>query len=528
MSVLETSKLKVGETRSSRLEETLPTLSLEEKDELVHQYHPDYKKEAYGTIRIGVNKGDQTVHRVVKLLEGESPIASESIQLKAQQQVDVLIIGGGGAGAMAALSAKAAGASVLMATKLRLGDSNTVMAEGGMQVAVSPEDSPVRHFLDSLRGGHMVNDKTLLKTLVEEGPSVAKWLIDNGVMFDREDDGNLSLRPGGGSSKARLIRCKDYTGLELMRVLKDCVLNEKIEIVEYMPVLELLTDEERACSGAILKNLDNNQTLVVQAKTVIMATGGIGRLHIQSFPTSNHYGATGDGLPLSYRAGAKLTLQDTFQYHPTGAIFPEAMAGILVTEAIRSVGAHLVNVNGDRFIGEMETRDAVASAVIRECQEGRGVETPSGRLGGWRDMPLVDTLNGAGTLDERFPNMVKHFSRYDIDISKEPVLIYPTLHYQNGGVKVDVDGESTVKNLFVAGEASGGLHGRNRLMGNSLLDIIVYGKRAGEAAAMRATETEFKSITLQHLDRFHEAQKEAGVIPKTVSPILFPDYVNKN
>lgn len=528
MSVLETSKLKVGETRSSRLEEMLPTLSLEEKEELVHQFHPDYKKASYGTIRVGANKGDQTVHRVVKLLEGESPIAPESITLTAQQQADVLVIGGGGAGAMAALSAKAAGATVLMATKLRLGDSNTVMAEGGMQVAVSPEDSPVRHFLDSLRGGHMANDKTLLKTLVEEGPSVTKWLIDNGVMFDREEDGNLSLRPGGGSSKARLVRCKDYTGLELMRVLKDCVLNEQIEIVEYMPVLELLTDESGTCSGAILKNLDNNQILVVQAKTVILATGGIGRLHIQGFPTSNHYGATGDGLPLSYRTGAKLTLQDTFQYHPTGAVFPEAMAGILVTEAIRSVGAHLVNVNGDRFIGEMETRDAVASAVIRECQEGRGVETPSGRLGVWLDMPLVDTLNGAGTLDERFPNMVKQFSRYDIDITKEPVLVYPTLHYQNGGIKVDVDGESSVKNLFVAGEASGGLHGRNRLMGNSLLDIIVYGKRAGAAAARRATETEFKSITLQHLDRFHEAQKEAGVTPETVSPILFPDYVNKD
>ncbi len=528
MSVLETSKLKVGETRSSRLEESFPALSLEEKETLVHQFHPDYKKEAYGTIRVGVNKGERTVHRVVSLLEGESPIASESITLEAQKQVDVLIIGGGGAGAMAALAAKAAGAKVLMATKLRLGDSNTVMAEGGMQVAVSPEDSPVRHFLDSLRGGQMANDKVLLKTLVEEGPSIAKWLIDNGVMFDREEDGNLSLRPGGGSSTARLVRCKDYTGLELMRVLKDCVLNEQIEVVEYMPVLELLTDEAGACSGAILKNLDNNQMLIVQAKTVIMATGGIGRLHIQGFPTSNHYGATGDGLPLSYRTGAKLTLQDTFQYHPTGATYPEAMAGILVTEAIRSVGAQLLNANGQRFIGEMETRDAVASAIIRECLEGRGVETPSGRLGVWLDMPLVDVLNGAGTLTERFPNMVRQFSRYDIDITKDPVLIYPTLHYQNGGVKVDVDGESTVQNLFVAGEASGGLHGRNRLMGNSLLDIMVYGKRAGEAAAKRSSEAEFKTLTLQHLDRFHEAQKEAGVIPDTVSPILFPDYVNKN
>jgi len=296
-----------------------------------------------------------------------------------------------------------------------------------------------------------------------------------------------------------------------------------------MPVLELLTDEDGTCSGAILKKSRyESDPCRKRQKTVIMATGGIGRLHIQGFPTSNHYGATGDGLVLSYRAGAALTLQDTFQYHPTGAVYPEAMAGILVTEAIRSVGAHLVNVRGDRFIHEMETRDAVASAVIRECQEGRGVETPSGRRGVWLDMPLVDVINGEGTLRDRFPNMVRQFSRYDIDISQEPVLIYPTLHYQNGGIKIDVDGESTVKNLFVAGEISGGIHGRNRLMGNSLLDIIVYGKRAGEAAAKRAAETMFKGVTLQHLDRFHEEQREAGLKPEIVSPILFPDYVNKN
>lgn len=526
--MLDDSKKKVAESRDRRRAQTLEKLSQEEKDHLVHYFHPDYKKEAYGTLRVGPNKGEQTVHRLVALLEGESPFVSEAISLTPQREVDVLVIGGGGAGSTAALTAMAAGASVIMATKLRLGDSNTVMAEGGMQVAVSPEDSPVRHFLDSLRGGQMANNRLLLKKLVEEGPSVAKWLIDIGVLFDREEDGNLSLRAGGGSSQPRLLRCKDYTGLELMRVLKDCVLNEKIEIIEYMPVLELLTDDAGTCTGAILKNLDNDQILVVQAKTVILATGGIGRLHIQGFPTSNHYGATGDGLVLAYRAGAALTLQESFQYHPTGAAFPEAMAGILVTEAIRSVGAQLVNRNGDRFINEMETRDVVASAVIRECQEGRGVETNTGRRGVWLDMPLVDFINGEGTLKERFPNMDRQFSRYDIDISQEPVLVYPTLHYQNGGIKVDIGGESTVKNLFVAGEASGGIHGRNRLMGNSLLDIIVYGKQAGESAALRASESTLKPLTLQHLNRFQEEQKEAGITSDTISPMLFPDYVNKN
>jgi succinate dehydrogenase / fumarate reductase flavoprotein subunit/L-aspartate oxidase len=204
------------------------------------------------------------------------------------------------------------------------------------------------------------------------------------------------------------------------------------------------------------------------------------------------------------------------------------MSGILVTEAIRSVGAQLVNAKGERFVHEMETRDAVASAVIRECQEGRGVETASGRRGVWLDMPLVDLLNGEGTLKDRFPNMDRQYSRYQIDISKDPVLVYPTLHYQNGGVKINVDGESTLKGLFVAGEASGGIHGRNRLMGNSLLDIIVYGKRAGRAASLRASETEFRKLTLCHLEEYQRAQKNAGVEPQIISPILFPDYVNRD
>ncbi len=528
MSDIESSKSLVNDARPLRVDQEMARLSQDEKSLLVHRFHPDYKKEAYGTLQVGPNKGQTSVHEVIRLLEGKSQLATKTVSLTPTHEVDVLIVGGGGAGSTAALAAKAAGSKVLMATKLRLGDSNTVMAEGGMQVAVSPEDSPVRHFVDSFKGGQMANDRTLLKTLVEEGPSVAKWLIDNGVLFDREEDGNLSIRSGGGSSLPRLLRCKDYTGLELMRVLKDCVLNEEIEVLEFSPVLELLTDGEGTCTGAVLKNLDTDQLIIVQAKTVILSTGGIGRLHIQGFPTSNHYGATGDALSMAYRAGAELTLQDTFQYHPTGSVYPEAMAGLLVTEAIRSVGAHLLNVKGERFVFELETRDAVASAIIRECQEGRGVETPAGRKGVWLDMPLVDVLHGEGTLRERFPNMHRQFSKYQIDIEKEPVLIYPTLHYQNGGIKIDVDGESTLKNLYVAGEASGGIHGRNRLMGNSLLDIIVYGKRAGKAASKRATTSLSKSLSLKHLESFQAEQKAAGIVPEVLSPMLFPDYVNKD
>lgn len=527
MNLLDTSKEAVNQSRQERVTQKIQSLSPMEQEILVHQYHPDYKKEAYREIQFGPNQGEKTVHELADLLEADSPVADQNLSLTPDYSVDLLVIGGGGAGATAALTAKAMGANVLLATKLRLGDANTVMAEGGIQVAISPDDTPLHHYLDTLRGGHMKNDPALLKTLVEEGPAAVQWLIDIGVMFDRDPDGYLSLRSGGGSSKPRLLRCKDYTGLEIMRVLKDGVQNAQIDLLEFSPIVELLTDEEGACTGAVLKNIDNGRFIVVSAKSVILATGGIGRLHIQGFPTSNHYGATADGLSIAYRAGAQLTLQDTFQYHPTGAAFPEPIAGILVTEALRSVGAQLLNVKGERFINEMQTRDVVAASVIRECQEGRGITTPAGRRGVWLDLPLVDLIQGEGTLKNRFPNMVRQFSRYQIDITKDPVLVYPTLHYQNGGVKVDVDGESTVKNLFVAGEASGGLHGRNRLMGNSLLDIIVYGRRAGKATAERARKTDFKKPTLKHLDRFHQVQKEAGIIPTSVSPILFPDYVNR-
>ncbi len=524
---MENSKERVNKTRETRRQEVWSLLPPLEKESLIHQYHPDYKKEAYRTLRVGQNCGDSTVHELANLLEGRSPIGLEEISLTPHAQADVLVIGGGGAGATAALTAHSMGADVLLATKLRLGDANTVMAEGGIQVAISPDDSPVRHYLDSYRGGHMENDPVLLRTLVEEGPEAVKWLMDIGVHFDMEQNGKLSLRAGGGGSKPRLLRCMDYTGLELMRTLKDCVQNEKIRLLEYSPVVELLTDGEGNCSGAILKNLDNKNYMVVQAKTVILATGGIGRLHIQGFPTSNHYGATGDGLPIAYRAGAKLTLQDTFQYHPTGAAYPEPMAGTLVTEALRSVGAQLVNAKGERFINEMETRDAVAAAIIRECQQGRGIKTSSGRSGVWLDIPLVDILNGAETIAQRFPNMVRQYSRYKIDIRKEPVLIYPTLHYQNGGIKINVNGESDLHGLFVAGEATGGIHGRNRLMGNSLLDIIVFGRRAGRAASERARQIAVKELTLKHLHVFYEGMKKAGIVSPCVSPMLFPDYVEK-
>lgn len=520
------SQAKVDAGRAARRRQALPLLAPAERDRLVQTFHPDSKAEAYRAIRVGPNCGERTVREVAELLESDSALPDE-IDLMPQHTVDVLVVGGGGAGATAALAAHEQGARVLLVTKLRLGDSNTVMAQGGMQVAIGSDDSPVTHFFDTLRGGHHKNDPQLLRVLVDEGPLAAEWLLKLGVLFDRDAGGNLQTKKGGGSTRPRLLTCGDYTGLQIMRVLKDEVLNRAIPVLEFSPVVELLSDADGRCNGAVLKNLDNGQHIVVAAKAVILATGGSGRLHIENFPTSNHYGATGDALVLAYRLGARLAHIDTFQYHPTGAVYPEQLAGALVTEGIRSDGGHLVNRNGDRFVNELDTRDVVAAAIIRECAEGRGVPTPAGRSGVWLDVPLIEPLLGEGSIAKRFPAMVRQFERYGIDIKKEAVLVYPTLHYQNGGVAINVHGESAVPGLFVAGEASGGLHGRNRLMGNSLLDLIVFGRRSGLAAAGRSRAAVAGALTLAHVRRFRAALKQAGVATGRVAPIILPPYVRR-
>jgi succinate dehydrogenase / fumarate reductase flavoprotein subunit/L-aspartate oxidase len=517
----------VHKTRDTRQAQTLPKYSPAERDTLIKKYHPDHRESAYRPIKFGPNEGELTVRELAALLEGESPVPDD-LDLTPAHTVDVLVVGGGGAGCAAALHAHAQGAKVLLATKLRLGDSNTVMAQGGIQVAITNEDSPIQHFLDTLKGGHMKNDHQLLKVMVEEGPSIARWLLGLGVLFDRDSDGNLHVKKGGGSSKPRLLTCSDYTGLEIMRVLKDEVLNQKIQLLEFSAAVELLSDPDGTCTGAVLRDLDNKRFMVVAAKTVILATGGIGRLHIQGFPTSNHYGATGDGLAMAYRMGAKLLQVDTFQYHPTGAAYPEQLIGALVTEGIRSEGGHLVNARGERFVNELDTRDVVSSSIIRECEEGRGIRTMTGRVGVWLDTPLLEVEQGPGTLEKHFPAMVRQYKRYGIDIIKDPVLIYPTLHYQNGGVQIDVNGESGVRNLFVAGETSGGLHGRNRLMGNSLLDLMVFGRRSGTTAAARAKTMPQGKLTLEHVKRFKAEARKHGVSAGITSPMLFPAYTKKD
>lgn len=265
--------------------------------------------------------------------------------------------------------------------------------------------------------------------------------------------------------------------------------------------------------------------MVAKAKTVIIATGGAGRLHYQNFPTSNHYGATADGLIMGYRAGAPLLYQETIQYHPTGVAYPSQIFGALVTEKVRSLGAMLINAEGEAFMHPLETRDVSAASIIRECSDrGKGVETPLGS-GVWLDTPMIEILGGEGTIEKRIPAMLRMYLNYDIDMRKEPILIYPTLHYQNGGLEISGEGfTEAIDNLLVAGEAVGGIHGKNRLMGNSLLDIIVFGRNAGKAAAQKAKKTKLGTLNLDHVVQYAEELKKAGVEADNISPLLLPQY----
>ncbi|MFH1422360.1 MAG: FAD-dependent oxidoreductase, partial [Planctomycetota bacterium] len=511
---------KVEATREGRLKQTMPRLKPNEKEDILKNFHPDYKTEAMREVQIGPNKGSKVPHEVADVLEAYSIITPKNVNLdKIDYDVDVLIIGGGGAGAAAALAAQENGANVLLATKLRLGDANTSMAQGGIQAADKATDSPTIHYLDVIGGGGFHNHPELVRALVADAPKIIDWLEKLGVMFDKEKDGTLITIHGGGTSRKRMHSARDYTGGEIMKVLRDEVYNKKIEVIDFSPVVELLTDGNK-CVGALMYNLETEELLVVRAKTVIIATGGSGRLHIQKFPTTNHYGATADGLVMAYRAGCKVVFMDTIQYHPTGAAYPEQILGQLVTEKVRGLGAHLCNKEGNRYIYELETRDVEAAAIIRECFDRKlGVSTPSGQQGIWLDSPVIDIIHGTGTILKQLPAMYRQYMRFQIDMTKEPILIYPTQHYQNGGLLIDENGAAELENLYAAGEVSGGIHGRNRLMGNSLLDILVFGRRTGTAAAQKCATITHGKLSLDHINKYHKELEKARIKREKFSPM---------
>ena len=500
-------------------------MTAEEKDALLQKYHPDYRDTGFAVIKVGPNAGEKAPVELNEMLEGRSRVLGLDIDLtKIDYDVDVLVIGGGGAGTSAAIEADEAGANVLVVTKLRMGDANTMMAEGGIQAADKPGDSPAQHYLDVMGGGHYTNKPELVRKLVMDGPGAISWLNRLGVEFDKEPDGTMITTHGGGTSRKRMHAAADYSGAEIMRTLRDEALSRGITVVDYTAAIELIKDEDGRAAGAVLLNMETGEILIARAKTVVLATGGAGRMHYQGFPTSNHYGATADGLILAYRAGAKLLYQDTLQYHPTGVAFPQQLFGALVTEKVRSMGAKLVNADGVVFMHPLETRDVSAASIIREClTNGKGVYTGTGQAL-WLDTPMIDQIHGKGMLEKRLPAMLRMYLKFGIDMRETPILIYPTLHYQNGGLEIRVDGQTCVENLYVAGEAVGGIHGRNRLMGNSLLDIIVFGRSAGQNAAEKARHVQHGKLSLAHVEAYAKELARAGIESTTPSPKLLPDY----
>ncbi len=524
----------VDETRQKRLEleksgkPVFAPMTAEERDDVLNKFHPDYKKESRRVVHIGPNKGEEITTEVADILESHSRIRAELFNLdKPDYETDILIVGGGGAGCAAAIIAMQNGAKSIISTKLRMGDANSMMSQGGMQAAVPAKDSPTRHYLDAMGGGHFDNKPDLVRAMTEDGPEVVKWLEDLGVVWDKNPDHSMYVLHGGGTSRKRMHSCRDYTGAIIMRTLMDEVRNhpDEITVLEFMPTVELIMDKKGHCAGGVLYNMETEEYFMVRAKATIIATGGYGRLHIRGFDTTNHYGATGDGLIMAYRAGAKLMYMDSVQYHPTGASFPEQIAGFLITEKIRGAGGQPLNRHGELFVFPREPRDVESAAFIRECLERHnGIQTPSGRWGVWLDSPLIDIIQGAGYLYKNFPAMVRQFIRYQIDITKEPMLVYPSLHYQNGGVEINAKCESNIPGLYVAGEASGGVHGRNRLMGNSVLDYNVFGRRAGKYAAEYTKHVKLDKLSLKHITAYENELKKARIKTDRMAPVLLPSY----
>ncbi len=437
----------------------------------------------------------------------------------ATHEHDVLVIGAGGAGLRAAIEASASGASVGLICKSLLGKAHTVMAEGGMAAAmanVDERDNWRTHFADTMRGGQYLNNWRMAELHAKEAPDRVRELEAWGAVFDRTRDGRILQRNFGGHKYPRLAHVGDRTGLEMIRTLQDHGIHRGFEVFMEMTVVALLKDGDRV-SGAVAYDRELGRFHAFRAGAIVLATGGIGKAFRI---TSNSWEYTGDGHALAYDAGAALRDMEFVQFHPTGMVWPLSVAGILVTEGVRGEGGVLRNSEGRRFmfddipelyanqtadnedegwryvIGdkdarrppELLTRDHVARCIVREIREGRG--SPHG--GVFLDIAWIKEKipSAAEHIKRKLPSMHHQFKELaGIDITEEPMEVGPTTHYVMGGVKVDGDTQmSTVPGLFAAGECAAGLHGANRLGGNSLSDLLVFGKRAGEHAAAFAKE----------------------------------------
>jgi succinate dehydrogenase / fumarate reductase flavoprotein subunit len=396
---------------------------------------------------------------------------------------DVLIIGAGGAGLRAAIEAAAGGASVGVVCKSLLGKAHTVMAEGGIAAALGnldPQDNWQVHFQDTMRGGALINNWRMAELHATESPDRVYELETWGAIFDRTPDGRILQRPFGAHTYRRLCHVGDRTGLEMIRTLQDRVVALRIAVYMEVTLTRLLKDGDRV-AGATGYNRQTGDFVTFRSKAVVLASGGWGRIYKV---TSNSWEGTGDGVAMGFEAGAEVLDPEMVQFHPTGMVWPPGVKGLLVTEAVRGEGGYLFNSEHKRFMldyepekKELASRDKVARAIYKEVQAGRG--SPHGGA-------FLDVIHlGADRIKKKLPSMYDQFlSLADVDITREAMEVYPTIHYAMGGLRVEPDtGATTVRGLYAAGEVAAGLHGANRLGGNSLSDLLVFGRRAGAAAA---------------------------------------------
>ena len=418
---------------------------------------------------------------------------------------DVLIIGAGGAGLRAAIEALAQGVSVGVVCKSLLGKAHTVMAEGGIAAAmanVDASDNWQAHFRDTMRGGKFLNNWRMAQLHAQEAPERVRELEQWGALFDRTENGEILQRAFGGHTFKRLCHVGDRTGLEMIRTLQDRGVHQGIDVYMECAITRLLKDGDRI-AGAFGYWREQGRFVVFKAKSVVICTGGIGKAWKI---TSNSWEYTGDGMALAYDAGADLTDMEFVQFHPTGMVWPPGVQGILVTEAVRGEGGILRNKDGERFMErydpkrlELSTRDVVARSIYTEVREGRGTE----HGGAFLDI----SQKPADYVKRKLPSMYHQFLELaDVDITKEPMEVGPTCHYMMGGISVDAEtAQSSIPGLFAAGEAAAGLHGANRLGGNSLSDLLVFGRRAGLAAAEHAKRSSASAIDASQIS---EAERQ--------------------
>ncbi|NOZ58507.1 MAG: fumarate reductase subunit A [Euryarchaeota archaeon] len=435
-------------------------------------------------------------------------------------QCDVLVVGGGGAGARAAIEARKQNVDVLLVVKGLFGRSGcTVMAEGGYNAAfgfVDPEDSQQLHFEDTVIGGRFLNNQRLVEILVRDAPKRIIELEQFGAAFDRIEPEKFDQRYFGGQRFRRTVHRGDRTGHEMMSALKEEAYRVGVEVLEEVAITRLLTGDGRL-TGATGLDLIHGRFLLFKAKAIVLATGGAGRLYSI---TTNPYQKTGDGYALAYNAGAELIDMEMVQFHPTGMVYPPSASGLLVTEAVRGEGGKLYNAKGERFMArydpermELSTRDVVTRAIFTEISQGRG--TPNG--GVYLDLTHVPDE----VIEQKLGTMLKQFLDVGVDIRREPMEVSPSAHHFMGGVRTHEDCRSTrLRNLFACGEVNGGVHGANRLGGNSLAETQVFGAIAGKNAAEEAKRHGYASVPRKALEEEHDRifrfESGEGVLPYEV------------